>query len=277
MDLGLRAMNSDDSLLQQLLAQDGHLAAHVREAFLARGAEAVPLLIRVLEDEQLALTTAPGEGYAPIHAASLLAELGGPQAIQALVHALVRSEPGDILFEVLLKRLKKLGPAMTPAALAALESTEDADGRINLLAVLAASGAKDERIYQQLVELLETEPESAAMDLAEYGDPRAIEPLLRAFDRVAQAPVEEGFLAGQALIEIEAAIVDLGGELSESQQAKLEQTTASRRAIAAQFQHLFEQPSTQARRPERPGRNEPCWCGSGVKYKKCHAGSDRAT
>lgn len=20
-----------------------------------------------------------------------------------------------------------------------------------------------------------------------------------------------------------------------------------------------------------PGRNEPCWCGSGVKYKKCHA------
>jgi hypothetical protein len=19
-----------------------------------------------------------------------------------------------------------------------------------------------------------------------------------------------------------------------------------------------------------PGRNEPCWCGSGVKYKQCH-------
>ena len=19
-----------------------------------------------------------------------------------------------------------------------------------------------------------------------------------------------------------------------------------------------------------PGRNEPCWCGSGIKYKKCH-------
>jgi methionyl aminopeptidase len=23
-----------------------------------------------------------------------------------------------------------------------------------------------------------------------------------------------------------------------------------------------------------PGRNEPCWCGSGRKYKKCHAGED---
>ncbi|MEJ2314082.1 MAG: SEC-C metal-binding domain-containing protein [Nitrospirota bacterium] len=23
-----------------------------------------------------------------------------------------------------------------------------------------------------------------------------------------------------------------------------------------------------------PGRNEPCWCGSGVKYKKCHLEED---
>ena len=23
-----------------------------------------------------------------------------------------------------------------------------------------------------------------------------------------------------------------------------------------------------------PGRNEPCWCGSGKKYKKCHAAID---
>ncbi len=25
-----------------------------------------------------------------------------------------------------------------------------------------------------------------------------------------------------------------------------------------------------------PGRNEPCWCGSGVKYKKCHWAADHA-
>ena len=23
-----------------------------------------------------------------------------------------------------------------------------------------------------------------------------------------------------------------------------------------------------------PGANEPCWCGSGLKYKKCHRGAD---
>jgi hypothetical protein len=25
---------------------------------------------------------------------------------------------------------------------------------------------------------------------------------------------------------------------------------------------------------EMPGRNEPCWCGSGRKYKKCHLPGD---
>jgi hypothetical protein len=29
-------------------------------------------------------------------------------------------------------------------------------------------------------------------------------------------------------------------------------------------------------RPPRPGRNEPCWCGSGKKYKKCHLEADES-
>jgi uncharacterized protein len=31
------------------------------------------------------------------------------------------------------------------------------------------------------------------------------------------------------------------------------------------------QPAVEQRRTEaEPGRNDPCWCGSGKKYKKCH-------
>jgi hypothetical protein len=29
-----------------------------------------------------------------------------------------------------------------------------------------------------------------------------------------------------------------------------------------------------ARGRQTPGRNEPCWCGSGKKYKKCHLAAD---
>ncbi|NTU81333.1 MAG: hypothetical protein HGA45_18475 [Chloroflexales bacterium] len=27
----------------------------------------------------------------------------------------------------------------------------------------------------------------------------------------------------------------------------------------------------------RPGRNDPCWCGSGRKYKQCHLRADEAS
>ena len=26
---------------------------------------------------------------------------------------------------------------------------------------------------------------------------------------------------------------------------------------------------------KKPGRNEPCWCGSGKKYKHCHLRADQ--
>jgi hypothetical protein len=36
---------------------------------------------------------------------------------------------------------------------------------------------------------------------------------------------------------------------------------------------LSGQPSAAETSRER-GRNEPCWCGSGMKYKKCHLRDD---
>lgn len=271
----LRVMSTDEVLLQQLLAQRETLSSQVREAFLARGAEAVPLLVRVLDDEQLALTDAPGEGYAPIHAARLLMEFGGEQAIRAMVHALTRSEPGEILYDTLIFGLEKLGPAVALPILEFLEATEDAEARRSLFFALSQSSAKDERIFQYLLKLLETDPTSGAMALAEYGDARAIEPLKRAFD-VAVLKPEEGFLSAQNVIELKAAIGELGGTLDASQQAKYEQVTAPRRAMTEQFKRLLP-PTPPLTRKQLPGRNEPCWCGSGVKYKKCHAASDKAT
>jgi hypothetical protein len=36
-------------------------------------------------------------------------------------------------------------------------------------------------------------------------------------------------------------------------------------------------PPEPVRRMLTPGRNDPCWCGSGKKYKKCHLDSDQAS
>lgn len=43
------------------------------------------------------------------------------------------------------------------------------------------------------------------------------------------------------------------------------------------FKNLFTpRPSAaaDARNGKLPGRNEPCWCGSGKKYKQCHLRED---
>ncbi|MDD9937416.1 MAG: SEC-C metal-binding domain-containing protein, partial [Myxococcales bacterium] len=36
------------------------------------------------------------------------------------------------------------------------------------------------------------------------------------------------------------------------------------------------QPATVKRDKPKLGRNDPCWCGSGKKYKSCHLRSDEA-
>jgi uncharacterized protein YecA (UPF0149 family) len=38
------------------------------------------------------------------------------------------------------------------------------------------------------------------------------------------------------------------------------------------FDKLFKRPPQSAK---SLGRNEPCWCGSGSKYKKCHYESNQ--
>ncbi|OQA05872.1 MAG: preprotein translocase subunit SecA [Firmicutes bacterium ADurb.Bin373] len=41
------------------------------------------------------------------------------------------------------------------------------------------------------------------------------------------------------------------------------------RELAAEKSNLLPFPSTQPRRARKTGRNEPCPCGSGKKYKNC--------
>ncbi|HEX2678065.1 MAG TPA: SEC-C metal-binding domain-containing protein, partial [Polyangiales bacterium] len=56
------------------------------------------------------------------------------------------------------------------------------------------------------------------------------------------------------------------------------QSRKERRAAVASGQASAPVPVQQTIKRERPkvGRNDPCWCGSGKKYKQCHLRSDEA-
>jgi HEAT repeat protein len=275
-------MESGDvrALVRQLVEHTERLPPELESALLARGAEVVEPLVELLWDESLTDLDAPGKGWAPIHAVWLLERLKAPEAIEPLVKRLLRTQPGEVLHDVLLDTLEELGPVVAPAALEALASTGDPDARFGLLTVLASCGTKDERIYTALLAELQEDPEYGAIGLARYGDPRAIEPLKRALEAHPLDEEVEDLFALYAVVELKAAIEALGGTLDAAQRETVERAARARQRLRTRFLSQEDSlddalPFLSAVREERPGRNEACWCGSGVKYKKCHLGEDR--
>jgi HEAT repeat protein len=261
-------------LVRRLLQHGEELPPSLCSDILSRGSEAVAPLIALLADPALDDLDAVGQGCVPLHAAKLLGELQAPEAIGPLLEALSRTEPGYLLYEDVRRALEKLGGMVAPQALELLARTEEPGYREGLLSVLANSGVKDERIFEALCEQLRAaDPVLAAFNLAEYGDPRAIEPLTQALSAQELEPAEGPF-SNQNVIELAAAIEELGGSLEPSLQDKFDGVIAQRERWRTELLRDAVVPRPIQRR-ERPGRNEPCWCGSGVKYKKCHLSEDR--
>ena len=82
------------------------------------------------------------------------------------------------------------------------------------------------------------------------------------------------------MIELKGAIEALGGQLSSDQERKYEQVIVRREHFSRRIKALVSSSRSEKRIPvnkeKKPGRNDPCWCGSGKKYKKCHLDADRA-
>jgi uncharacterized protein YecA (UPF0149 family) len=237
----------------------------------------VPALLEILQDETLALPESSGGGWAPVHAAELLGELRTAEAIGPMIGVLAKTDPLDILRDQVRQSLPKIGATVIEPALRAAKGAHS-ELQDSLAAVLARIGSRDERIFEILLDQLRRDPTYAG-NLAIYGDPRAVPYLLEALDK--HEIIENGNpLANHDLIELRAAIEELGGTLTAEQQRKCQrgrrQAEAALRAMRVSFEakrhdRVIAEP---VRRHDPIGRNDPCWCGSGKKYKKCHLGSD---
>lgn len=247
-----------DELLE--LLGEKHLAEGVREEVLADGPNLVPALIEILADPDFHDEYGPGGGWAPIHAVTLLVDLGASEAIDTMLDVLEDTGWMNIIHDRIVLDLPRLGAAVVEPALARLMDA-DSDNRGALLAILARTGVRDDRIYRHLVANLDDDPDLAAADLADYGDPAALPLILERFDAVVPAPK-----TGRLLIELADAVEVLGGRLTEAQQNKLELGCSLHRARFL--------PPPPVRR-NKIGRNEPCHCGSGKKYKHCHLKADK--
>jgi len=161
--------------------------------------------------------------------------------------------------------------------LAAYAATTDAALRSNYASVLSELGVRDDGIYEILLADLDRDPVMGAGRLGVYGDPRALPVLVAALAQY-ESQGDEPF-ANQELIELEGAIEELGGELTPEQRERVDQILAPEMVKRKEWSDLFGRadgkPGARPQAARKVGRNEPCPCGSGKKYKKCCLGKER--
>ncbi len=124
--------------------------------------------------------------------------------------------------------------------------------------------------------------------LSEIGTPATLAPILGAY-RQADESLREGL--EDALLRLGPQALELAAVGSEEAARALYDLRRHRGAAPRPFLEQYRA-DYQARLEEqtrrggavavplpvvlspKPGRNDPCWCGSGLKYKKCHLARD---
>ncbi|HEY9871321.1 MAG TPA: hypothetical protein V6D08_19335 [Candidatus Obscuribacterales bacterium] len=225
-------------LIEQLARAGEQLPDAVRVYIRMQGAAVVPDLIAILEDEDLAHSEAPGEGYVPVHAATILRDLKAVEAIEPMLRVLEQCDVEDVLYSTLVFRLKDFGELVVEPALKAYECAHSDDYRTALAEILAGAGARHEKILPVLVKTLKKNPVVGAGVMADYGDPAALPYLSAALDKL-KVDNRGGWLANAEIFELAEAIEELGGTFTPSQARKVQAVRAQREA------------STRAHKPKR--------------------------
>ncbi len=269
---------NDPYFLVRLLLEEGEvLSARLRAKILSTGAAAIPPLINMLNNEALQMEKAPGKGSAPIHAVDLLAELKAEAAIQPMLRWLAETEPSeDILHAKIITALGALGEAAYQPILDVFEKTEEKDLRKSLCDALVCTGIRNDRIFNIILGLFEAEKDYGATCFALYGDSRALDHLHRALAACEYQDESQNLFENQIIFDLKQAIIELGGQLTLAEAEKLNKVNALRAKNAKKIEASFNQVEEETDAiGQKPGRNDPCWCGSGKKYKHCHWQTDR--
>ena len=161
------------------------------------------------------------------------------------------------------------------------------DGSIDLIGELGAALANPLLAELLVEETIGTDSDGAAAlgmfaDVLEAKVPRAARVACRWLRAVALERIGDIDAAERELLAAESMDPDWPLPLLElahiaSDRGDVERGLALLRRAGAEPDHPLVELLDQ-HRPEPPrdlGRNEPCWCGSGRKYKKCHLGRER--
>lgn len=265
-----------EARIQGLFDEGESLSSESRRRIVDLGEAATPRLVAIVEDQRLWDDQAPGEGFAPIYAAEILGEVGDPNAVGPLYDVLREVDPDAILDDAVTGAIRAFGEAAIMPGLRKLDSWDDPLLE-DLAYVFSGLRIRHEKILQVLLKYFIKNPVPGADLLADYGDPTAIDALEVALDRYIAAAAGDPKYR-RPIITLAEAIEFLGGELTADQRRAVKDMKALRTRSEEVLDKLAnkEAPddSETVKKSRDLGRNDPCWCGSGKKYKRCHWAED---
>ena len=274
----------------------------ILEDILALGAEAVPALDKLLTPERLeSAQTDEQDDVVVYYALELLAALETPAAIPVFVNAYRRVTDDTVEgLEFALQRLgpEAVGPLLSVAAdpsvlgyarsLAANAATHEAN-RDPSLREQVAEGLRSTLadLVERSATLTDDDKDVAAslvVHLAELADPQARLLIDAAFATGCVQTAEESEI-GIPMIDQEGVeeLYREGGRtrvwtpppfLEDYRKRRQDHLEQERKKKASRALLTPEKPPQPVVLDPKLGRNDPCWCGSGQKYKKCHLAQD---
>ncbi len=271
------------AVVRGVLAQAGEEDELLQARVKALGRRCIPALRRALDDP---------EEETSRYVARLLAALGDASGLDQLVAALGEVASGDGDYEErseIVDAIAVLGARAVEPLLTALASPPDREAQDWLLDAVTMLHVHDDRIRDLLLGIVRAEPGRASR-LGDYGDrsPAVVTVLVELLE--AQLRLLRGDLDEDDVFEDASEIVQALRELevdagSVQQFTELAKARREARRDAMGVSRQPSEPTLSEPAPTvapavpvhvtpRPGRNDPCWCGSNKKYKKCHLEAD---
>ena len=236
--------------------------------------EHVPELVRMATDDDL--NTAPGDTdavWAPMHAWRALAQLGASEAAAPLLGLAERYPVEDWVSEELPEVFALLGSETLPTLTEFLaDQSIDALARMKALRGVVRLGQLHPEQRERCATILSDQLARHADQprhingflvdgLAELGAVDQIDVIREAY----QADDVDDSITG----DIEDAEMRLGLRTERDTPRQANELSRMMQPLLRGLRASTAQSSTQPRRVQKVGRNEPCPCGSGKKYKKC--------
>jgi hypothetical protein len=269
-------------LIAQLFEGGQELSEELKLQLLQAEPSLVPELVALLDDESLSEMEAPGEGWVPEKAFLVLNELRPIEMLDPVLKIIAKYERDTYLYNTIAVESIGWGDVVIEPILRYLEKHKDNPEEVSsLLCFFSDQDAKDERIFQRMIEHTKLDEGLMCQALGAYGDPRAIPHLIEMFRRFEFDKSDPMGFHNHTFIEILAAIEELDGELPPALLKKERRLRQMREDYQQEIlssdsweggEDEGEIPNRQPLKSQKVGRNQPCPCGSGKKYKRCHGG-----